>query len=177
MITDILYSGSVVSRLAASRFIHRQLAEQLRGHESFMSEFTLLMQHANAVNSHMAEMNLGALCIRCSAQPSGGCCSLYMAGETDGLQMLMNLLAGIDVQAVRNDGSECIFLGHSGCVFLFKPMFCLNYICSHIHQAASSAQMEELQRLTGVLLAKHFEVEQYLLALIRRKKGYFPSLP
>jgi len=177
MITDILYSGSVVSRLAASRFIHRQLAEKLRGQDSFMSEFTRLLQHAKAVNNHMAEMNLGALCIRCSAQPSGGCCSLYMAGETDGLQMLMNLLAGIDVQAVRDDGSECIFLGQSGCIFIFKPMFCLNYICSHIHQAASSAQIEELQRLTGVLLAKHFEVEQFLLGLIRREKGQFSILP
>ena len=171
MITDIIYNGSVESRLAASRYIYRQLAEQLRVDESFMSEFTLLLLYANAVGSHMTAMKLGLLCTRCSSQLSGGCCSLYMGGETDSLQMLMNLLAGIDVQVVRNDANECIFLGETGCIFLFKPMFCLNYNCSHIHQAATSAQREELERLTGVLLTKQFEVEQYLLALIRRDKA------
>ena len=170
MIIDIFYSGPVLSRLAASCIVYRQFQERLRGDVYFMREFTLLTRHAHAVGSHMAAMNLGPLCVRCSSRPSGGCCSLYMAGETHALQMLMNLLAGIDIQVVRNNGSDCIFLGNGGCIFLFKPMFCLNYNCTHIHRASTPSQIETLARLTGVLLVKQFEVEQYLLTLIRQEK-------
>lgn len=171
MIIDLLYNGPVLSRLALSHFLYRQFKDTLQGDDSFMNEFTLLTRHAHAVGRHMAAMNLGALCTRCSDHPSGGCCSLYMAGETDGLQMLMNLLADVDIQAVRNDGRECIFLGDGGCIFLFKPIFCLNYTCTHIHHAATSAQSRTLERLTGVLLTKQFEVEQYLLTRIRQEKN------
>lgn len=171
MMQSLLYGGSVESRLAASHVIFGQLAEQLQNDLTFMNKLKSLTHHARAVANHMAEMQLGPLCIRCSSQTSGGCCSLFMAGETDALQMLMNILAGIEVRQVRNDGRECCFLGETGCIFLFKPMFCLNYNCTHIHKAATSFQMQELERLTGVVLTKQYELEQVLLACIRRESG------
>jgi len=169
MIQSTLYGGTVESRLTASQALFARLAAQLRSDSTFMVRLDLLTHHARAVTTHMAAMHLGPLCTRCSSEAGGGCCSLFMAGETDALQMLMNLLAGIDVRPVRNDGLECCFLGETGCIFLFKPMFCLNYNCTHIHQAATPEQMQELERLAGTLLTGQYELEQFLLARIRRE--------
>jgi len=167
MIQSALYGGTVESRLAVSHALFCQLAEQLRNNMMFMNEFNLLTRHARAVGRHMTTMDLGPLCINCSSTPAGGCCSLFMAGETDALQMFLNLLAGVNVRPVRDDGRECCFLGKTGCIFLFKPMFCLNYNCTHIHQAAAPTQIQELERLTGVVLTKQYELEQSLLVRIR----------
>ncbi len=169
MMIDSFYSGSVESRIAAGQSLYQLLADQLRKDVHFMHEFAKLIGHAEDVNHHMGSMRLAPLCIQCSAKPTGGCCSLFMAGETDALQMLMNLFADIEVIPVRDDGNECIFLGENGCIFLFKPMFCLNYNCYHIHEKSTSAEIAELERLTGVVLCKHYELEQYLLGIIRRK--------
>ena len=173
MIQSALYDGTVASRLAISHELFRRLAAKLRDDISFIREFSLLTKHARAVSTHMATMNLGSLCISCSAKPNGGCCSLYMAGETDAVQMLMNLLADIDVRPVRDDARECCFLGEAGCIFLFKPMFCLNYNCSHIHHSALPDQMRELERLTGIVLTKQYQVEQLLLTRIQREGVLF----
>jgi len=166
--TGDIYNGTVESRLDTARRLHCRHGEQLQGDAYFQSEFKLLCEAAAAVAGYMTAMNLGPLCSRCAAQPGGGCCSLFMAGETDGLQMLMNLLAGIEVRPVRDDGQECSFLRDSGCLFLFKPMFCLNYNCDHIRRAATPAEMGELERLTGILLTRQYGLEQYLLAMIRQ---------
>lgn len=169
MMMATFYNGPVLSRLDASHRLYRLLATRLRQNDRFSHELGHLLDNARAVNRQMAAMHFGPLCISCSSNPAGGCCSLYMAGETDALQMLLNLLVGIDVWPVRTDGKECLFLGETGCIFLFKPMFCLNYNCTHIHRAATPEAMKELERLSGALLGKQYELEQHLLMIIRQE--------
>jgi len=169
MMLDAFYNGSVAARLAASQRLHQLLAARLKQDDHFSRELVQLIEYAGKVSQQMAAMHYGSLCINCSSQPTGGCCSLYMAGETDALQMLLNLLAGIDVRPVCLDGEECLFLGDAGCIFLFKPMFCLNYNCTHIHRTAPPEAMQELERLSGALLGKQYELEQYLLTIIRQE--------
>ena len=161
-----IYDADVADRLALAHCLFRQFGPLL-GQDQYVQELLATMHlQVTALNSHMAEMQLAPLCIDCASRPHGGCCSLFMAGETDSLQMLINLLAHIEVRQVRDDGSECCFLGPSGCLFLFKPFFCLNYNCTHIHRTATANQMQRLLQLTGSLLTSQYLLEQQLLAVI-----------
>ena len=163
---DRLYNGPTPSRLDFALELYHGHHEQLLAGEKLTGQLTLLKKLASALQDHMRRMNLGPLCARCATGAGGGCCSLYMAGETDALQLLMNLLAGVPVAMVRDDGRECCYLGESGCIFLFKPIFCLNYNCSHIAVAASPGEMRELERLTGQMLTAQYQTEKLLQALL-----------
>ena len=57
--------------------------------------------------------------------------------------------------------------GERGCIFTYKPMFCLNYNCKKIHDAASVGDLARLEKLTGQLLGKQHEAEQRLLEIIQ----------
>lgn len=161
-----IYQGSIASRLTTARSIVDQIRPQLENDQWFQIEFELLYHYADELDRHMNHMDMGALCSKCAATPDGGCCSLYMSGETDAIQMAINILAGIEVECVRDDGEQCRFLQEEGCLFRFKPMFCLNYNCSHINEAASSEDSEKLERATGNLLRQQYRIEQYILGQI-----------
>lgn len=165
---DRVYNKPVALRLEYALELYDMYHEQLLVDESFIGQLALLRQKASALQTHMQLMNMGPLCVKCATGAGGGCCSLYMAGETDALQLLMNLLAGVAVTMVRDDGRECCFLGEMGCIFIFKPMFCLNYNCSHIVAVAPAQQMRELERLTGQLLTEQYQTEKLLQTLLNR---------
>jgi len=123
----------------------------------------------SALAAQMAQMQLGTLCSHCASTSGGGCCSSEMAGETDAVQILINLLAGIEVRTLQSDGSACCFLGAEGCIFAFKPMFCLNYNCSHIHSRNTKEQVVELEGAAGKLLSAQYHLENYLVEVITRE--------
>lgn len=126
-----------------------------------------LVCQAESVATQMASMQLGCLCSECASRQGGGCCSLFMAGETDPLQLLMNLLAGVDIRLLPHDDDSCTFLAGDGCQFLVKPMFCLNYLCHNIRHAADPRQLRLLERLTGLQLQQHYAVERHLQSWLR----------
>lgn len=167
-ISAAIYGGSVGERLEEAERIVVEFGPGLRADSTFMAEIARLGHLAEMVNSQMAAMDLGPLCSKCAAEPAGGCCSLYMSGETDAVQLAMNLLVGAAVKVVREDGKECLFLGERGCLFLFKPMFCLNYLCQRIRLTASAQELAELERRTGRLLNQQYLVEQHILGVIRK---------
>ena len=161
-----IFHGSVGNRYRYAGELYENLRAIFMSDEIFARKLEVLRDHAEQLNGHMAKMHLGRLCAACSAGAGGGCCSLYMAGEPDAVQMLMNLLAGIEVEFVRDDGRECCFLGEQGCIFLFKPMFCLNYNCARIHDTASTEDLAKLERLTGRLLGQQYEVEKDIIDIL-----------
>lgn len=165
--TAQIYGGSIESRLEISREIFCKIKSRMEGDSEFNDNFLKLREYADDVNLHMSGMELAPLCIKCSSNPSGGCCSRFMSGETDSIQLALNMLAGIDVDVVCVNGTDCLFLGESGCIFIFKPMFCLNYNCSHIHEASADEAMRELEYLTGRLLGQQYILEQNILASMR----------
>lgn len=100
--------------------------------------------------------------------PDGGCCSAYMGHENnDVLQLLMNLLAGVDVRIVRTDGVECCFLAESGCLLPFKPIFCLNYLCERIQKESTKADLKVLEQKTGYLLGQQVLLEQKIISYLQ----------
>jgi hypothetical protein len=167
-IFSLIYGGAVESRLEYSRTIAGHVQPILETRDTFRDAFQRLQKYANELNRHMSEMDLGSLCSSCAAKPTGGCCSLYMSGETDAVQMSLNILAGLDVRVSCKNGRDCVFLGDSGCIFLFKPMFCLNYNCSHIHKVGRLEDVKQLEQYTGQLLSQQYELEQHILKLLEK---------
>ena len=165
-----LYEGDPNDRLAAARVL---LA---RGRSWWLTEAGLaepieqLRRDALALDEHMAAMELGRLCGQCAARPGGGCCSAYMAGNTDAIQMLINLLLGIEPTPRDNDGEECRFLGERGCLFVIKPIFCLNYLCTHITDTATAENLHALHRLSAAVLGGQTRIESMVLDLLRRQE-------
>lgn len=166
IVLDDIYFGSIESRLDVGRTLFHHIGEQLREDHAFQRQFVTLTEYVLAVNEQMSKMGLGPFCTSCSALPSGGCCSLAIAAETDAVQICMNLLAGVNVHSVQNNGNECVFLGSTGCIFIFKPIFCLNYICSKIKNSVAVEDLMELERLTGRLLTQQYEIEKFILRQI-----------
>lgn len=163
-----IYAGSINDRLEVSKRILSMVGEELTQDADFQQQFSMLQEYAEALNMHMASMELGALCGTCATSPSGGCCSRFMSGEVDAVQFCLNSLAGIEVKVVQPNRQECLFLGERGCIFLFKPMFCLNYTCKHIYDTGTPADLHVLEKMTGLLLSKQYQLEQHLLHLLQR---------
>jgi len=162
------YGGSIGARLAIAQKLYPDLAPELAANEAF----TRMLAQAEVCQQElariMADLDLGALCTVCGAKAGGGCCSSFMAGENDVAQLLINLLAGVPVASLREDG-ECCFLGARGCLLLFKPMFCLNYNCQQIRQGAGPERMRRLEQATGELLQQQYALEQLLLEVLRKR--------
>lgn len=161
-----LYCSSVSERLRIARDIYERFSEPLKADTALMQDLDTLRAQAAELSAHMSAMDMGVQCVHCASKEGGGCCSLYMSGETDAVQMLLNLLVDIDVKQVRDDGVECCFLGSNGCLFLFKPMFCLNYNCTHIKENSSTESLQQLEVLSGNLLRQQYLIEQIILRII-----------
>ena len=160
-----IYNGTIRTRLNFGRSLHTALSPRLMQDWTFTGAFDTLRQAADRLSQNMATTGMGGQCAACSAHNPGGCCSLEMAGETDALQMLMNMLAGVEIEVAEDKGGACCFLGREGCIFTFKPMFCLNYNCDRIITHIGPAR-PALELLAGRLLGNQYEVEKLLLARI-----------
>ena len=162
------YGGSIDARLGVAQRLYSDLAPELAANLAFarmLAQAVLCQQDLARI---MADLNLGALCAVCGLKAGGGCCSSFMAGENDVPQLLINLLAGVSVAALRED-AECCFLGERGCLLLFKPMFCLNYNCQQIRLGAGPDRMRKLDQATGKLLQQQYALEQLLLEVLRKR--------
>jgi hypothetical protein len=157
------YSGDVVSKLSVVRELYSRYGEALHQQLDIMTQLSAVVEDERALRDQMGAMGMGATCTHCASRPGGGCCSRYMSGENDVLQLLMNLLAGVQVVIQEDDLGECCFLGITGCILTLKPMFCLNYNCSHIKGKADMENLRLLEQRTGLLLTRQAVLEQMLL--------------
>jgi len=166
---QIFYSGSPAEKLAAARTLLAELADRLTASKLFTEELELLRSHTQALNRHMQAMDLGRLCGGCAANPDGGCCGAYMAGNTDAIQILINLLLGVSVAQQPDCGENCCFLGPQGCLFLVKPIFCLNYNCTHILDSAEPKSLDRLYQRAASVLNQQTRIEFRLLEELRKQ--------
>ncbi len=162
-----LFFGSVQEKLVYAGELYKKYGETLLDHLSLCSELCLLDEYGRQLQAQMLTMKMGEQCIRCASRQRGGCCSDYMAGETDGIQLLINMLLGIEPRRNSESQTECCYLQEKGCIFMIKPMFCLNYLCQNIRETATQEDLDTLQKLTGKLLSKQYEIEKMVLNLVR----------
>ncbi len=160
------YSGTVPEKLAVARKLYTRHAVRLTASPLLKEELELLRHHSLALGGHMQSMELGRVCTHCATQDNGGCCSAYMAGNTDALLLLINIFLGIQVQCRNFEDENCCFLGERGCLFLVKPIFCLNYNCKNILDNAESLSLKNLYQLAATVLSQQTKVESLLLATI-----------
>lgn len=159
----LFYSGDVVVKLAAARDLHARYGHALALRPDIMSQLAALAASEHALQAQMGAMGMGNSCTQCAVRPGGGCCSRYMAAENDVLQLLMNMLAGVQVTIQQDGPVECCFLGVAGCILVMKPMFCLNYNCSHIKGKEDGPALILLEQRTGELLRKQAVLEDLLI--------------
>ena len=160
-IISLAYCGNGPEKLAKTELLFRQYGKRLLNQDEIAESIAALREAVTNLDLHMAAMDMGKNCSVCAAMPDGGCCSAYMGHENnDVLQLLMNLLAGVDIRVVQTDGVECCFLAKSGCILLFKPIFCLNYLCERIQKESANADLKLLEEKTGYLLGQQVLIEQ-----------------
>ncbi|MBI4791936.1 MAG: hypothetical protein HY789_04200, partial [Deltaproteobacteria bacterium] len=73
---------------------------------------------------------------------------------------------GVEVASQRDDTVECCFLGQEGCTLTVKPIFCLNYNCSHILTGNDSMVVKNLEKAAAAVLLAQTAVEKMLLERI-----------
>ena len=145
-IIALAYCGNGPEKLAKAEKLFREYGKFLLAQKEIAESIAALRAAVTSLDLHMTAMDMGKNCSVCAAMPDGGCCSAYMGHENnDVLQVLMNLLAGVNVRIVRPDGVECCFLADRGCILLFKPIFCLNYLCERIQKESTTADLKVLE--------------------------------
>ncbi len=162
-IYTLFYSGDVVLKLAIAQDLYARYGQDIVLRPDIMAQLAVVKTSERTLKAQMGAMEMGVTCTQCASRQGGGCCSRYMAAENDVPQLLMNMLAGVRVSIQQDDRIECCFLGGSGCVLSFKPMFCLNYTCTHIKGKEEPATLLLLEQRTGSLLRKQAGMEQLLL--------------
>jgi hypothetical protein len=164
---ETLYSGHPADKLAMARALMTKLAQRVSASPAFTEELTSLRRHSAALDDHMLTMALGRLCSQCADRPNGGCCSALMADNTDAVQILINLLLGVDIAPQPASNENCCFLGPQGCLFPIKPIFCLNYNCSHILADAEPEHLATLYQRAAAVLSQQTRIEFLLLEALR----------
>ncbi|MDH4320574.1 MAG: hypothetical protein OEV73_03655 [Desulfobulbaceae bacterium] len=162
-----LYFGTVATKIALARSLYEQHGKALLADPAICAQLATLSGLSQALADKMAALKMGECCTQCGCRANGGCCSAYMANETDAVLLLINLLQGHEVARQREDEVECLFLnGQTGCTLSPKPMFCLNYNCRHI-LAQDPTLLASLATATGDILRGQTALEEDILHRIR----------
>ncbi|MGI6655825.1 MAG: hypothetical protein ACOX5Z_03160 [Desulfobulbus sp.] len=163
-----LYEGTPLEKWHIARMLHQQLGTAHPGLPVQVGrELDRLREHCLSLSAHMRALAMHRLCAHCAARPGGGCCSALMADNSDVPQILINMLLNHPVAAPTENGTECGFLGPEGCRFLVKPIFCLNYNCTHIVHATSPSALRELEARAAAVLGSQTRIETALLEMLR----------
>lgn len=162
------YCGDGADKLNKAKNLLQNYGEKLSQDAKIKKQVAVVKDAVLQLDAHMAAMDMGRICTACAAMPDGGCCSAYMGHENnDALLLLMNILAGVDVRIVHEDGIECCFLAETGCILLFKPIFCLNYLCGHIQKESDQKQLSQLEQKAGALLTAQGQLEQLIIGFLQ----------
>ena len=106
--------------------------------------------------------------------------SVGLGGRNDladvaAIQILLNLLLSVAVEFRADSGENCGFLDPRGCLFPLKPIFCLNYNCSHILKGAEPEALTLLYQRANAVLSRQTTIETMLLNELRSLEKTAPS--
>jgi hypothetical protein len=162
-----LYFSHVEQKLSCAHQLHTHFGHKLLALPAVKEKLLQLEILSHALQQQMASMSMFSLCRACGEKAGGGCCSAYMANETDAVLLLINMLLGVTVASQRDDASECCYLGLQGCTLRVKPIFCLNYNCRHILTGNEAAVLQNLENAASAVLRAQTALEQIILGQIR----------
>ncbi|MBI5556043.1 MAG: hypothetical protein HY885_00235 [Deltaproteobacteria bacterium] len=163
-----LYFGRVEQKLSRAHQLHAHFGQKLLALPAVKEKLPQLETLSHALQRQMAAMSMFSLCRACGEKAGGGCCSAYMANETDAVLLLLNMLLGVTVASQRRDDScECCYLGLQGCTLRVKPIFCLNYNCRHILTGNEASVLQNLETAASAVLRAQTALEEIILGHIR----------
>jgi hypothetical protein len=167
-IVSFSYCGNGPEKLAKAEELFQKYGRDLQAKRNIISALGKLQDTIFSLGKHMTAMDMGKNCSVCAATPQGGCCSAYMGHENnDVLQLLMNMLAGVEVKLVRSDEFECCFLDETGCLLPVKPIFCLNYLCESIGRDSSKQDLKILEEKTALVLGAQLALEVMIITCLQ----------
>lgn len=164
---NLLYYGSVENKRLHALDLFAEYGPSLFNTVKIREGLENLDKLTDELQNQMASMIMFSLCIDCGQSQTGGCCSYYMANETDSVLIVINLLLGIKVKPQRDDFYECCYLGHKGCILRVKPIFCLNYNCQKILRDNDTVTLKNLESAAANVLRQQIFVEELILRHIR----------
>lgn len=162
------FQGSIDHKLATARMLYKEHGAVLLRDNHIQEQLLLLKAASKGLNDQMVTMDMPSRCTRCAAR-GGGCCSALMADNSDALLLLINMLIGISIRR-HHHSDQCCFLGEQGCTLAIKPIFCLNYNCSHILTSSQPATLRQLEQSSATLLCRQTMLEAALLQFITCKE-------
>jgi hypothetical protein len=168
---DELFYGSVRQKRDNAHKMFTDMGFVLANLPKIKEKLTEITILSADLNQQMAAMTMFTLCAACGQKKGGGCCSAFMAGETDAILLLINLLLGVEVKSQRDDAFECCYLGDSGCSLMVKPMFCLNYNCGQILTGNSPEVIVKLEKAASAVLRAQYGLEQMLITEIAKNNA------
>jgi hypothetical protein len=167
-IIDTCYCGDGPEKLEKAEHLATVYGKSLLQQKDVMDQLEAVKDEVVSLDAHMIAMGMGKTCSHCAATPKGGCCSAYMGHENnDVLLLLMNILAGVEVRLGCDNEVECCFLGERGCILLFKPIFCLNYLCRRIREESDRKEIGILEQKSGALLTAQSNLEQLFIRFLQ----------
>jgi hypothetical protein len=166
---ELFYAGGIGEKQALAKRLFALYGQDLLVDGQTKALLLVLHKRYEQLQQQMQMMAMYRICGECGREYGGGCCSITFAAETDVIQLLMNMLAGVDVGFVRNTDVDCCYLGEQGCIFLFKPMFCLNYLCHRFTHWERRADLALLERRTASLFETQVQMEGHLIKYLRMK--------
>ncbi len=167
---DLYYSGSTEQKISRTNELFALHGKNLLREEKIIKALHQLEKHAKALSEQMLLMQLDRLCSKCASTDNGGCCSSYMEANSNVILLLINRLYGVLIEKQHQREAECSFLGPGGCILLVKPVFCLNYNCSHITDQSSEQDMTTLELAAGQVLGQQTQLEDIIVEYIRKRQ-------
>jgi hypothetical protein len=117
----------------------------------------------------MQEFGLVRMCTVCAEGEGGSCCFPGVEEWYDHIILLINLLFGLEVPEEPEIPGGCLFVGPTGCKFLARNSFCVNYLCPTVKPLLKMSKVEELGFIAGKELSRGWELEKEIRNWLRHR--------
>ena len=114
--------------------------------------YDLLEQYKNAIEhtwKTMEGLKVTETCSQCAGTEPGGCCFQDVETWYSDIQLLINMLMGVNIVMTRIYDNSCRFVGEKGCRLLSRNAFCINFLCDKIKNLVSGEELDNLNSAAG----------------------------
>ncbi len=112
----------------------------------------LINQYKDAIGytwKTMETLEVTESCSECAAGEPGGCCFQEVETWYTDVQILINMLMGVNIPKTRMYSNSCMFVGDKGCRLLSRNAFCINFLCDKIKTRISVEEINTLNSAAG----------------------------
>ncbi len=101
-------------------------------------------------------------CTRCALQDGGSCCGSGIENKFDVINLLINLLYGVNIPEKPFDPTGCWFLGENGCLIFARHVICVNFMCKRLYSVLNEEDIKKVQKAMEKETEAAFILEEYI---------------